>query len=213
MAAGHPANDTLTSPRGPCRKLLLAPTLGPLLQFIHWPASMTRPKIGKTTSFAYACRMRAAEKLREAVKKPAILSLADLRHGLEPLRATRQVYVQFCGDEDKCVQFATVSRFRYSLKQIAQYPEKGSAYLVTSTKRETLDAWPIIWQGAVGPKYLLVAYVDPVRYGFKSRAKTFVTIGPLKPMPIDQRKRGLWIIYDFVRRTVIFEPMMEGDFA
>ena len=162
-------------------------------------------------SFSQACKMRAAWKLSEAVKKPAILSLADLRFGLEPLRTTRQVYVQFCGDDDRCVQFATVSRLRYALKQIAQYPGEASAYLVTPTKRETLDAWPIIWQGAVGLKYLLVVYVDPVRYGFKSQAEAFLTIGPSAPMPIDERERGLWIIYDFATRTVRFEPIAEGD--
>ena len=157
--------------------------------------------------------MRAAEKFSAAVKKPAILSLADLRCELEPLRTTRQVYLQFCGDDDRCVPLATVSRLRYVLKQITQYPEKASAYLLTSTKSETLNAWPIIWQGAVGPKYMLVAYVDPVRYGFKSQAETFLTIGPPMPMPMNQRKRGLWIIYDFVKRNVGFEPIVEGDIA
>ena len=157
--------------------------------------------------------MPAAKKLRESVRKPVILSLADLRCGLEPLRATRQVYVQFCGGDDKCIRFATVSRLRDSLKQIAPYPDEASAYLVTSTKRETLDAWPIIWQGVEGLKYILVAYVDPIRYGFKSQARTFLTIGPPAPMPMAKRKRGLWIVYDFVKRKVAFEPIVEADVA
>ncbi len=155
--------------------------------------------------------MPAAEKLSEAAKKPAVLMLAQVRCGLEPLRTTRQVYVQFCGDDDKCVQFATVGQLRYSLKLLPPYPEKAAAYLVTSTKREALNAWPIIWQGVVGPKYLLVAYIDPVRYGFKSQAQTLLTIGPPKPMPVDKRERGLWITYDFAKRTVDFEPIDEGD--
>jgi len=172
---------------------------------------MTRPKGSTITSFSQACKLQAAKKLGEAIRRPAILSLADLRCGLEPLRGTRRIYVQFCGDDDKCVQFATVSQFRYALKLIPPYPENASAYLVTSTKRETLNAWPIIWQGAVGLKYLLATYVDPVRYGFKSQAATFPTIGPPTPMPIDKRKFGLWISYDFVKRQVGFEPIVEGD--
>lgn len=170
---------------------------------------MTGTKGSRILSYDQACKLPAAERLREAIKKPAILTLADLRTGLEPLRAIRYVYVQFCGGDDKCLQFATVGRLRNALALVSEYPEKASAYLVTNTKRESLNAWPIIWQGAVGPTYLLVAYVDPVRYGFKSQAETFLTIGPPAPMPIEKRRCGLWISYDFVKRNVAFEPILE----
>jgi hypothetical protein len=50
---------------------------------------MIRPKGSPITSFAQAREMRAAQRLTEAVKKPAILSVTDLRDGLKPLRANR----------------------------------------------------------------------------------------------------------------------------
>jgi hypothetical protein len=172
---------------------------------------MSRPKESKIRSLAQARKMRAAEKLRQALPAPAILSLADLRAALEPLRGNRQVYLQFCGDDDSCLRLAIVSRLRQALRQMVPYPEKASAYLVTGTTREDLNAWPIIWQGAEGTNYFLAAYIDPVRYGFRSQAETFFTIGPPAPMTRKRRQRGLWITYDFVKRRVGFEPIAEED--
>jgi len=165
------------------------------------------------TAFATVCGLPTARKLRSSVKRPTILTLADLRRQLEPLRTTRQVYLQFCGDDDRCVPLATVTVIRFVLKQVVEYPEQSSAYVVTGTTRDSLNAWPIIWQGAVGPKYTFVAYVDPVRYGFKSLSDTFLTIGPPSPTPVGRRKRGLWIVYDFVKREVRFEPIEDGAIA
>jgi len=154
--------------------------------------------------------MRSAQRLSEAVKKPAILSVTDLRDGLEPLRANRQVFVQFCGDDDKCVQFATVKQLKGAFKELA-YPQNTPAYLLRKERKQAFNAWPIIWQGVVGQKYILVAYIDPVRYGFKSRAKALLTIGPPTPMPIDRRKNGLWINRDPKSLQVRFDPIVDGD--
>ena len=172
---------------------------------------MIRPKGISIISFALAQKMRAAEKLSEAVKKPAILTVAQVKYGLKPLRANRQVFVQFCGDDDNCVQFAPVSRFRRALKELYEYPLHNSVYLLRKEKKQALNAWPIIWQGTVGKKYILVAYVDPVRYGFKSRAKALLTIGPATPMPIDKRKNGFRIIRDPKTWQIRFDPIMDGD--
>ena len=154
--------------------------------------------------------MRAAERLNETVKKPAILTRADIQYGLERLRANRQVFIHFCGDDDKCVQFATVTQLQNAIDQL-DYPQQTPVYVVASTKREALNAWPIIWQGAVGKKYILVAYVDPVRYGFKSQAKIPLSVGPETPMPIDKRTIGFSIIRDFSRAGIRFEPRVEGE--
>ena len=131
---------------------------------------MTRPTGIRITSFAQARKMLAAEKLSEAVKKPAILTLAQVQDGLERLQASRVVYVQFCGDNDKSVRLATVSQLRGAVKKL-DWPLCTAAYLRSKEKKQALNAWPIIWQGTVGKKYLLVVYLDPVRYGFRSQAK------------------------------------------
>ena len=171
---------------------------------------MARPTGIPITTFAQARKMRAAERLSEAVKKPAILTLAQVQAGLERLQATRVIYVQFCGDDDKCVQFATVSQLRNALKQV-EYPLNTPLYLRSKEKKQAFNAWPIIWQGAVGKKYILVAYVDPVRYGFKSRAKALLTIGPPTPMSIDRRKNGFWISRDPKTWQPRFDPILDGE--
>ena len=122
---------------------------------------MIRPTGIPITTFAQAREMRAAEKLSEAFKKPAILTVAQVQAGLERLQTTRVVYVQFCGNDAKSVQFATVSQLRNALKQV-DYPLNTPVYLRSKEKKQAFNAWPLIWRGTVGKKYILVAYVDPV---------------------------------------------------
>ena len=165
--------------------------------------------------------MCAAQHYEEKLPKPPILSRGEVWSGLESLHEDRQVYVQFCGKDRQRIGLASAAELRLALTRLTKYPAQTTVYLLRELpkysqiiwpmtwKGHSLNAWPIIWQGMVEKDYILLAYVDPERYGFCSQAHNFLTIGPPEPMCFKLRKNGLWSICDSCETSVRFEHVQK----
>src|SRR5208282_3839122 len=165
---------------------------------------MKKKPAGKSWSFRTACGVLTAQTFGQRVPKPAIVTVNDLKNKLDGLRSNCRVFVRFTGEDAKTYALGTVGEIRDALDKIAKYPGKSAVYIVCPSRKRAFNAWPLIWQGTVEQKYTFVAYVDPVRYGFNSRAEKSITIGPTTPLPEVDRQRGLDIDFDKFSKKLEF---------
>jgi len=177
---------------------------------------MTKVRKRKQRNFEELLHSPSADSLKAKVPIPMFVTLRQLARQISGYRSARGVFLQLTGDgrAKKERTHCTVGKLKAALEERSEFPADTSCvYLVTKADRLGLNAWPIIWAGDHKGQFILLGYLDPIRFGFKSQSTDSITVGPDAPLPVEKRQFGLDIDYGTpsgrIRKRLRFEPMGE----